>query len=124
MASVSRYLRDLLYLTITGRRQASPALTVIVTESDYEHFERLRVRSAAACEAHARGIQLLQQNLSPKQSAQYEQCGYFDAGTDARPLQKTPDKIKFIQPFPIPRALLTGGIKCHIRLAGASKTVS
>jgi hypothetical protein len=78
MTRVPRGLRDLLYQIVCGRGQATPAIAVIVTESDYEHFGRLQVRSAAACEAHARGIQLLQQNLSPNQSAQYEQCGYFD----------------------------------------------
>jgi hypothetical protein len=33
---------------------------------------------AASCEAHARGIRLLSENLNPVQRAQYRRFGYFD----------------------------------------------
>jgi hypothetical protein len=79
MARVPPILRDLLRLITSGRRQDIPALTGIVAASASGYFEpRLRWERFAAGKAHARGIQLLLENLSPTQRTQYEHCGYFD----------------------------------------------
>jgi len=80
VARVPRIWRDLLHLVIGGRRREPPALTGIIIANGSERFEPsfLWLWSAATREAHARGIQLLRESLSPNQSAQYEQYGYFD----------------------------------------------
>ncbi len=87
MERVPRRLRDLFHLIISERRRAAPALTDCVTASAFGRFERppgvrgggeTRSSSAAAREAHDRGIRLLRENLSPAQRAQYEERGYFD----------------------------------------------
>jgi hypothetical protein len=80
MARVPRILRDWLHLVIGGRRQETPALAGIIAASASEYFEPRLLWGwlATAREAHARGIQLLRENLSPSQNAQYEQSGYFD----------------------------------------------
>jgi hypothetical protein len=64
MARVPRGLRDLLRLITNERRQEMPVL-------------RLRW-PAGTLKAHARGMRLLQENLSPSQRAQYECWGFFD----------------------------------------------
>jgi hypothetical protein len=79
MARVPPILRDLLRLITSGLRQDRPALTGIVAASAFGYFEpRLRWEWPIADKAHARGIQLLLENLSPNQRAQYEYCRYFD----------------------------------------------
>jgi hypothetical protein len=74
MARVRRILTGLFHQANNERRGEAPAL------ADSERFEPsfLWLWSAASREAHARGIQLLRESLSPNQSAQYEQYGYFD----------------------------------------------
>ena len=71
MARVRRILMDLIYQVIDGHNATFDA---------FEEFEpRLLWGTAFAThEAHARGLRLLKENLSPVQRDQYERRGYFD----------------------------------------------
>jgi hypothetical protein len=68
MARIRRILIDLIHQAISGHRRA------------FERFDpHLRWGlSATSHEAHARGIQLLKENLSPAQHNQYIRYGCFD----------------------------------------------
>jgi hypothetical protein len=68
-------------------RREAPALGDTIVARDSERFEPRLVAAgtlrwwgskASTREAHVRGIQLLEENLSPAQRHQYKQCGYFD----------------------------------------------
>ncbi len=81
MDRVRRILRDLFHQAISGHRREAPLLTATFSiASDSERFERRSLWrwSAAAHEAHARGLRLLEENLSPAQRDQYKRYGYFD----------------------------------------------
>jgi hypothetical protein len=75
MAGARRNLmRNLFYRANANepRREVPAALIDIIMAL------RRRGLTAAACEAHARGMQLLKENLTPAQRDQYEKCGHFD----------------------------------------------
>ncbi len=80
MERVPRNLRDLFHRAIRGRRQVTSALTGIITASASLRFEPplLWGWSAATLEAHARGLRLLKENISPAQRDQYQRYRYFD----------------------------------------------
>jgi hypothetical protein len=81
MDRLRRILRDLFHQAIRGRRRVAPLLTATFgIASDSERLERRSLWgwSAATHEAHARGLRLLEENLSPAQRDQYERYGYFD----------------------------------------------
>jgi hypothetical protein len=85
MARVRRILMDLFHQPNNEPRREAPAFLDIVAERfeptlGARGAETLRRRGprAAASKAHARGIRLLKENLSPAQRDQHEKCGYFD----------------------------------------------
>jgi len=81
MVRVRRILMDLFHWAVSGRRRGAPYFT----EIPYEWFEgrvapeRLHLWGRGATdEAHARGMRLLNENLSCDQRDQYERLGYFE----------------------------------------------
>jgi hypothetical protein len=83
MERVRRILVGLFYQAINEHRREAPARTARDSERFEPHLvaaETLRWwgSKASTREAHARGIQLLEENLSPAQTKQFKQCGYFD----------------------------------------------
>jgi hypothetical protein len=77
----------LLYQANNEPRREAPALGDTIVARDSERFEPRLVAAgtlrwwgskASTREAHVRGIQLLEENLSSAQRHQYKKCGYFD----------------------------------------------
>ncbi len=76
MARLRRILMDMFHRPATRHRQEVPFLPGIFIG---EPFERFLLRgSPASYEARARGLRLLEENLSPAQREQYDRYGYFD----------------------------------------------
>ncbi len=80
MDRVRRILADLFHQAVSGHRREAPLLSGNFSSASDSAFElrSLWGWSAATREAHARGLQLLNENLSPAQRDQYERYGYFD----------------------------------------------
>jgi hypothetical protein len=72
---------DLFHQAISGHRREALFFTdIFISARASERFESrlLSRRPAVAHEAHARGLRLLQDNLSPAQRDQFDRCGCFE----------------------------------------------
>ena len=89
MEGVRRTLMAFFHQGNNEHRREAPARTDIIIGRDSERFGpglvahraetvRRRRSPAATRAAHVRGIQLLEENLSPAQRDQYKKYGYFD----------------------------------------------
>jgi hypothetical protein len=82
VARIYRLLTDLFRQAIGAHRREAPFRTdsLVIAGSLWECFEPCLImwRPPGAYEAHARGLCLLKENLSPTQRDQFQRHGYFD----------------------------------------------
>jgi hypothetical protein len=78
MARIRRSLMNLLHQAFSGRVSVGVGAFERLASSALDRAETLYLWPPAAREAHARGIQLLKEHLSPAQRDQYMRYGHFE----------------------------------------------